>query len=163
MINKIFGSVIGLIMMFSACADTLGGFVSSAVPATTTKSGAGNVVWTAVFSDAQPNRAGITKDYCLSHTPTVMVTTIDQISSPVGVMALNQVNVRYLSYTTNEVNGLYFNVVKATISGVDNQGNKWSEPMSLYEQTLSPTGVTDTVWSTPSCKGKFVGTATILQ
>lgn len=119
------------------------------------------VRWTAVFSDVQPNQAGVTEAYCLLHTPTVMVTTIQQITSDQGVEALNGVWVRYLSYTTTEKDGLYFNWVKATVSGVDSDGEHWQEPMRLYEQTLSPTGVTNTVWSTPLCKGKFVGAATV--
>ena len=126
------------------------------------KSSAPTVIWTAVFSDTQPNRSGVTQAQCDAETPTVMVTTIDQITSPAGVMALNQVNVRYLSYVTKNIDGLGFNIVKATVSGVDSTGHSWSEPMSLYEQNLSPTGVTNTVWSTPNCKGKFVGTATVL-
>lgn len=118
------------------------------------------VTWTAVFSDTMPNAAGVSQQYCEQHTPTVMVTTIKQITSKNGVKALNGVWVKYNSYVTHEKNGVYFNIVKAHVHGTLN-GKKWSEPMKLYEQTLSPTGVTNTVWTTKYCKGKFLGTATV--
>lgn len=121
------------------------------------------VVWTAVFSDAQPINAKTNMAFCEAHTPTVMVTTIEQITSHKGVDALNGVNVRYLSYKTVVKDHLYFNIVNARISGKDNNGKPWSEPMKLYEQTLSSAGKTWTVWSTPYCKGTFIGTPTIKQ
>mgnify|MGYP007061592206 CR=1 FL=1 len=120
------------------------------------------VVWTAVFTDTQPNAPGISEQYCRAHTPTVMVTTIKQITGKRGVRAINGVNVRYLSYKTREIHGIYFNIVNAIIRGKIH-GKAWSTPMKLYEQTLSPTGVTNTVWATQNCKGKFVGTATVLN
>ena len=118
------------------------------------------VTWTAVFSDTIPNAASVTQRYCDEHTPTVIVTTIKQITSKKGVKALNGVWIKYNSYVTHEKNGLYFNIVKASVYGELN-GKKWSEPMKLYEQTLTPTGVTNTVWATKNCKGKFLGTATV--
>lgn len=117
------------------------------------------VTWTAVFSNTMP-KAGVSQKFCDEHTPTVMVTTIGQITSKEGVKALNGVWVKYNSYVTHEKDGLYFNIVKAHVHGTLN-GKKWSEPMKLYEQTLSPTGVTNTVWATKYCKGKFLGTATV--
>lgn len=120
------------------------------------------VLWTAVFSNTVPVNSSVSQAYCDSHTPTVMVTTIDQITSKQGVIALNGINVRYLSYKTIEKDNIYFNVVNATISGKDASG-AWSMPMKLYEQTLSPIGTTYTVWSTSKCKGTFLGTPTVLQ
>lgn len=117
------------------------------------------VVWTAVFSNAAPIDSSVTQTYCDQHTPTVLVTTINQITSKGGVMALNNINVCYLSYQTVEKDHLYFNIVNAVISGEDAQG-AWSTPMKLYEQTLTPVAVTYTVWSTPNCRGTFLGTPT---
>lgn len=119
------------------------------------------VTWTAVFSNATPIKPTVSQAFCDQHTPTVMVTTINQITSPQGVKALNNVDVRYLSYKTVVKDNLYFNLVNATISGVDANGKAWSEPMKLYEQTLDPVAVTYTVWSTPFCKGTFLGTPTV--
>jgi hypothetical protein len=121
------------------------------------------VLWTAVFSNVMPLNSGISQAYCDQHTPTVMVTTIDQITSKNGVKALNGVTVRYLSYKTLEKDHLYFNIVNATISGNDKTGKPWFTPMRLYEQTLNLVDVTYTTWSTPYCKGTFLGTPTKLS
>ena len=120
------------------------------------------IIWTAVFSNATPLKASITQDYCNQHTPSVMVTTIDQITSKEGVKALNGIVVRYLSYKEIEKDHLNFNIVDAIISGKEKDGKIWSSPMKLYEQTLNPVDVTYTVWSTPYCKGTFLGTPTTL-
>lgn len=121
------------------------------------------VIWTAVFSNIAPSKASVSKDYCQLHTPTTIVTTIDEITSSKGVSSLNGVNIRYLSYKTVQKDGLYFNSVDAVISGKNADGTSWSNPMKLYEQTLNPTDVTYTVWSTPFCKGTFLGTPTIIK
>lgn len=118
---------------------------------------ADQVIWTAVFSNMTPIKSNITSDYCIKHTPSVIVTTIDQITSEKGVDGLNGVNIRYLSYKTIEKDHLYFNIVNAIVRGKD-----WQEPMKLYEQTLAPVAVTYTTWSTPSCKGTFLGTPTLI-
>ncbi|WP_299004402.1 hypothetical protein [uncultured Shewanella sp.] len=119
-----------------------------------------DVIWTAVFSDFTPINDKVDIDYCQSHTPSVIVTTIKQITSSKGVTGLNGVNIRYLSYKTEEKDNLYFNLVHAIVSGKGTNGKSWSEKMTLYEQTLDTVGVTYTVWSTPHCKGTFLGTPT---
>lgn len=121
------------------------------------------VIWTAVFSNVTPTHAHVTHAYCRAHTPTVMVTTIKQITSKQGVRALNGVNVRYLSYDTVKKDDLYFNIVNAVVSGKNTNGSSWSTKMKLYEQTLSAVGVTYTVWSTKDCKGTFLGTPTLVN
>jgi len=122
-----------------------------------------SIVWTAVFSNVMPVNASVSQAYCSQHTPTVMVTTIDQITSKEGVKALNGIIVRYLSYKEIAKDHLNFNIVDAVISGKDESGKTWSTPMKLYEQTLNPVDVTYTVWSTPYCKGTFLGTPTSLM
>lgn len=120
------------------------------------------ILWTAVFANVVPLNPDVTQAYCDAHTPTVMVTTIDQITSKNGVKALNGIMVKYLSYKTIEKDHLYFNIVNATIAGKDENGKAWTSPMKLYEQTLDPVGVTYTTWSTPYCKGTFLGTPTVV-
>ena len=68
------------------------------------------VVWTAVFSNTVPLNSLVTQAYCDDHTPTVMVTTIDQITSKQGVMALNGVTGQYLSYKTIQKDNIYCNI-----------------------------------------------------
>ncbi len=121
------------------------------------------VIWTAVFSNITPLNKNISLQYCLTHTPSVIVTTIKQITSKKGIQSLNGVNIKYLSYNTIVKDHLYFNIVNAIVSGKDKNDKTWSTPMKLYEQTLSATGVTYTVWSTPECKGTFLGTPTITE
>lgn len=122
------------------------------------------IIWTAVFSNITPRMASVTKDYCVKHTPTVVVTTIDQITSKDGVKAMNGIHVKYLSYNSKAKDGLLFNTVNAIVSGEDKNG-KWSTPMKMYQQTLSEQdrGVTWVVWSTKDCKGSFLGTPTVIQ
>lgn len=120
---------------------------------------ASDVIWTPVFYHIMPNNPKITKAYCISHTPNVLKTTIAEITSKNGVTAENGVHIRYNSYKEEKENGLYFNIVDATIWGIDAKGKPWSEHMKLYEQTLTPTGITNTVWATDNCKGKFIGTS----
>lgn len=121
-----------------------------------------NVIWNAIFENTTPQNSKITKSYCISHTPTVIITNIKQITSKNGVTALNNVTIRYFSYKSTTVNGLHFNVVDGELSGISN--NKvWREPIKLYEQTLDEVGKTYTVWSTPSCKGIFTGYPTYIE
>lgn len=126
-------------------------------------SNAAEVVWTAVFSNFTPIEKNISDAFCRSHTPSVIVTTIQQITSKKGIVALNGVRIRYLSYRTIKKDHLYFNIVNAVVSGKERGGKSWSSPMKLYEQTLSPIGVTNTVWSTQYCKGTFLGTPTVIH
>lgn|GEM_PF-60228 len=120
-----------------------------------------SVTWTAVFDNIQPRDSDVTQQYCISHTPTVMVTTIDQITSQSGVKTLNGLTVKYHNYSSDIKDGLLFITVNANVSGVDEQG-PWSQKMKLFEQSLSEEdeGVTWAVWSTASCKGSFIGTPT---
>lgn len=142
---------------------TIVGFCCSFVTVGGASNNESKIVWTAVFSDITPIKKDVSEFYCKAHTPTVIVTTIEQITSKEGVKALNGVNIRYLSYKTIEKDNLYFNIVNATVSGKDKNKKAWSENMKLYEQTLTPVGVTYTVWSTASCKGTFLGTPTIVE
>lgn len=123
-----------------------------------------SVIWTAVFDDVTPRSPDVTLQYCFEHTPTVMVTTVDQVLSKEGVKTLNGLRVKYNSYNSTKKDGLLFNVVNATISGQDKNG-AWSTPMKMYQQTLSESdqGKTWVVWSTPKCKGTFIGTPTLVQ
>ncbi|MCW5588601.1 MAG: hypothetical protein KIT27_02945 [Legionellales bacterium] len=120
------------------------------------------VIWTAVFNHITPLNPKTTLEYCRQHTPSVIVTTIQQITSKNGVKGLNGVTIRYLSYRTEIKDHLYFNLVNAIVSGKNHDGSSWSEPMKLYEQTLSAAGETYTVWSTDKCKGTFLGTPTVI-
>jgi hypothetical protein len=120
------------------------------------------ITWTAVFDDIVPRSEKVTLQYCLDHTPTVMVTTVDEVLSKKGVKTLNGLKVKYNSYTSTKKDGLLFNIVNATISGKDKNG-EWSTPIKMYQQTLSELdqGKTWVIWSTPECKGTFIGIPTI--
>jgi hypothetical protein len=120
------------------------------------------VVWTAVFNNVMPRSEKVTMQYCLDHTPTVMVTSVKQVLSKNGVQTLNGLHVKYNSYKSTKKDGLLFNVVNATVSGKDKNG-EWSVSMKMYQQTLSESdqGKTWVVWSTPECKGTFIGVPTI--
>lgn len=125
-------------------------------------SAAQTVTWTAVFDNVVPRSDKVTVQYCLDHTPTVMVTTVDQVLSKDGVKTLNGLRVKYNSYKSTKKDGLLFNIVHATISGKE-KNREWSVPMIMYQQTLSELdqGKTWVVWSTPECKGSFIGVPTI--
>ncbi len=122
------------------------------------------VIWTAVFDDVMPRSSKYTTEYCLSHSPTVMVTTVKQVLSKNGVETVNGLRVKYLSYKSEKKDGMLFNTVNAVISGVDSNG-QWSTPVKMYQQTLSEKdeGKTWVVWSTPQCKGSFIGIPTIMK
>lgn len=122
------------------------------------------VIWTAVFDDIQPRSAKVSKAYCKAHAPTVMVTTVEQVLSKSGVKTINGLRVQYLSYKSEKKDGFLFNVVNAVIRGRDKQGS-WSAPVKMYQQTLSEQdkGKTWVVWSTPQCKGSFIGTPTVVN
>lgn len=123
-----------------------------------------SIIWAAVFDNITPRSEDVTLQYCLEHTPTVMVTTVAQVLSKQGVKSLNGLRVNYNSYKSTKKDGLLFNVVNATISGKDAHG-EWSTPVKMYQQTLSELdqGKTWVVWSTPKCKGTFIGTPTIIN
>ncbi|WP_242604020.1 hypothetical protein [Legionella santicrucis] len=123
-----------------------------------------SIIWTAVFDNITPRSEDVTLQYCMEHTPTVMVTTVDQVLSKEGIKALNGLRVNYNSYKSTKRDGLLFNIVNATISGKDSNG-EWSTPIKMYQQTLSEQdqGKTWVVWSTPKCKGTFIGTPTIIN
>lgn len=115
------------------------------------------IIWKASFHDVMPNRAGVTQAYCRSHSPNVFKTTVKQIMTT-GVKSANGVMVKYKDYNVDKAHGLYFIQVDAVMSGKFH-GKPWSEKMYLHEQKLTPNGLTDVVWSSPSCKGKFTGKA----
>ncbi len=122
------------------------------------------IIWTAVFSHTTPRTKQVSKNYCVKHTPTVVVTTIEQITSKKGVRALNGIYLKYKNYKGIIKDGIRFNYVNATLSGQSKNG-PWSTPMKLYQQTLSKQdmGVTWVVWSTKYCKGMFLGTPTVIK
>ena len=117
------------------------------------------IVWTPTFYAIEPRmdrQHPVSLDFCLTHTPNTLQTTIDQIKK--GVKAENGVYIKYLSYTTTHKHSLGFNAVNAEIWMEDIHGKKiWSSPLWEYQQNLAETGVTNTVWATPECKGKFIG------
>ena len=118
------------------------------------------ILWTAVFSEIQhTSTSNSTQDYCVQHSPTTLVTTYQQITSPKGVTTLNGLNIRYTGYTTENKNDIYFYTVKGIISGTDSQG-AWQTPITLYEQTLTGSSTIWTTWSTPKCKGIFIANPT---
>lgn len=137
--------------------------ITKVVNAATTRDNGSNVKWTAVFENQVPRDASITQAYCDSHTPTVIVTDIRQITAKAGVTAINGVNIRYLSYNSKEIDGLHFNVVKGVLSGIDQSKKEWKQNIILYEQTLEEVGKTYTVWSTEYCKGTFIGYPTVVS
>jgi hypothetical protein len=146
--------------MLSLNKTIISGLLILALSPTYASSNHETIIWTAVFSNIMPIKKNISQAYCQSHTPTVITTTIKQITNAKGIRALNGVNIRYLSYKTLHKDHLYFNVVRAIVSGKNPKHGAWSEPMKLYEQTLLPTDTTYTVWSTHHCKGTFLGTPT---
>jgi len=122
------------------------------------------IIWTSVFSHITPRNNQVSKTYCISHTPTVVVTTMNQITSKDGVRALNDIYLKYKNYKSVIKNGIRFNYVDAILSGKDKNGS-WSTPIKLYQQTLSEKdmGITWVVWSTKYCKGMFLGTPTVIK
>ena len=125
---------------------------------------ADNIIWTAVFSNVTPRDNKTSQSYCEKHSPTVMVTTLKDITSTLGTTTLNGLNIRYLSYKSEKKDGLLFNTVNAIIKGKDEKG-EWSSPLKMYQQTLSQedNGKTWVVWSTKKCKGSFIGTPTLIK
>ncbi|MBV52994.1 MAG: hypothetical protein CL816_02890 [Coxiellaceae bacterium] len=75
-----------------------------------------------------------------------------------GVYAENGVYIRYISYTTSYRRSLGFNEVLAEVWCVNEEGKTiWRSPLWEYQHNLSDTGVTNVVWATDACKGKFIG------
>ncbi|WP_119343389.1 hypothetical protein [Facilibium subflavum] len=132
--------------------------ITNSTVANTTKT-VEETVWTPTFFAIQPRtdiKNPVSKAFCLTHTPNTLRTTISQIKK--GVRAENGVYIKYLSYTTTHKHGLGFNVVNARVWTTDKNGKiTWESPMWEYQQNLSDTGVTNTVWATNVCKGKFIG------
>src|SRR3989338_1311592 len=120
------------------------------------------IIWTPTFYDIQPRadiRHPVSKTFCEKHIPDTFQTTVQQIMQ--GVKAKNSVYIKYLSYTTTHQYGLGFNKVKAEIWLQDRAGHQtWRSPLWEFQQNLSDDGVTDVVWATPQCKGKFTGVPT---
>ena len=118
-------------------------------------------VWTPTFYAIEPRmdiKNPVSEEFCLTHIPNTLQKTVSQIKK--GMKAENGVYIKYLSYTTTHKLGLGFNEVNAEVWTVDSKGNKtWSSPMWQSQQNLSDTGVTNTVWATNECKGKFIGVA----
>jgi hypothetical protein len=121
------------------------------------------ITWHPSFYAIQP-RTDIAKPvdmaFCLTHSPNVLSVTIDQITAKQGARAENGVYIRYDRYNTEHHHGLGLITVNGDVWTTDLKGSTtWSSPIWLYEQNLSDTGITNTVWATEQCKGKFVGIA----
>ena len=118
-------------------------------------------LWTPTFYAIQPRedvKNPVSEEFCLTHTPNTLQTTVNEIKK--GVRAENEVYIKYLSYSITHKHGLGFNTVNAEVWTEDANGNKtWGSPMWEYQQNLSDTGVTNVVWATKECKGKFIGVA----
>lgn len=123
------------------------------------------VIWHPSFYATTPRiniKNPVDLNYCLTHTPNVLSVTIDQISK--GAQAENGVFIKYNSYTTQHKHGLGFNIVNGQVWTENQKGVRiWQSPIWLYEQNLSDTGITNTVWATNQCKGKFIGIASIIK
>ncbi|MCF6765495.1 hypothetical protein L3V82_06890 [Thiotrichales bacterium 19S3-7] len=122
-------------------------------------------IWTPTFYAIQPRtdiKNPVSMNFCLTHTPNTLKTTISEIKQ--GVKAENGVYLKYLSYKTTHQHGLGFNTVNAEVWLVDSKGKKiWSSPMWEYQQNLSDNGITNVVWATNQCKGKFIGVPNIIK
>ena len=118
-------------------------------------------VWTPSFYAITPRtdvKHPVSLNFCLTHTPNTLRTTISQITAKSGVRAENGVYIRYLHYHTTHKHGLGFNVVSAELWTVNAKGKKtWRARLWEYQQNLADDGVTNVVWATKQCKGKFIG------
>ena len=121
-----------------------------------------NVSWTMVFQNTKPVSEKISQKYCDDHIPSVLVTTVNQITSKNGIKSLNGINVRYTSYKSANKDNLYFNVANALLEGSDNN-TKWAQKLKIYEQTLDGVGTTYAVWSTANCKGSLTEYPTVIK
>ena len=115
------------------------------------------VVWTLTFYVIQPRldiKKPVSEEFCSTH----ISNSINNYQSNKKMRkAENGVYIKYLNYKTTNKHGLGFNEVNAEVWTVDTKGNKtWSLPMWEYQQNLTNPSVTNTVWATNECKGKFV-------
>lgn len=122
-----------------------------------------SITWHPSFYAIQP-RTDIAKPvdmvFCMQHSPNVLSVTIEQITATKGARAENGVHLKYDSYHTEHKHGLGLMTVNGKVWTTDHKKRiTWSSPIWLYEQNLSEAGITNTVWATRECKGKFVGVA----
>lgn len=108
-------------------------------------------VWKYSFHDVTPTRPDISKGFCKSHTPDKFITSVDTLANA-GMVAKNNIMVKYKSFTNASRYGLYFTEINATLSGIVD-GKQWQTDMYIHQQRLEPNGSTFGVWSTPECKG----------
>ncbi len=144
-------------MLLSLIAGQM--IVNSAIATPAITTGHNETVWTPTFYAIQPRqdvKHPVSLNFCLTHTPNTLRTTISQIKK--GVKAENGVYIQYLSYTTTHKHGLGFNTVNAKLWTVNDKGKTvWESPLWEYQQNLSDNGITNVVWATKECKGKFIG------
>ena len=128
-----------------------------------TKTKAPETIWTPTFYAIEPRtdiKDPVSLNFCLTHTPNTLRTTISQIKQ--GIQAENGVFIQYLSYETKHQHGLGFNTVNAKVWTTNSKGQvTWQSPLWEYQQNLSDTGITNVVWATNECKGKFIGVPNI--
>lgn len=156
-VNTVISSVICFALASPSHAESVTKDTSKNTAENTKK--ASPIVWTPTFYAIEPRMDiahPVSKAFCLTHTPNTLRTTIDEIKA--GVQAENGVFIKYLSYETTYEHSLGFNTVNAEVWLEDSDGNvTWKSPMWEYQQNLSDTGVTNVVWATEQCKGKFLG------
>lgn len=114
-----------------------------------------SATWSATYYDAIPNKADISKEYCLAHTPGTFVGNVnDQLKF--GAKTDKGILLDNFTFNTAKKQGIYF--LQGNLRARGNyQGKPWEDHITYYCYKLSEYGLTRGVWVSSECKGFFLG------
>lgn len=113
------------------------------------------VTWSATYYDVIPNKPGISKEYCLAHTPGTFIGSVnDQLKF--GARTDNGVLLDSFTFNVSKKQGIYF--LQGTLRARGKyQGKPWEDHITYYCYKLSEYSLTRGVWASNECKGFFQG------
>lgn len=113
------------------------------------------VIWSAKYYNAIPNKKGISAYYCQQHTPGIFVGTVNE-QLKFGAITDRRITLDQFTFKSKKIAGISFIEGSLRARG-KTQKTKWEDHLHYYVYKLSEYGLTRGVWQSKECKGFFVG------
>lgn len=114
-----------------------------------------DVIWSATYYQAIPNKKGISQDYCQAHTPGTFVGKVNE-QLQFGAVTNRGIKLDQFTFHNKKIAGISFMEGSLRARG-HTQKTNWEDHLRYYVYKLSEYGLTRGVWQSKECKGFFVG------
>lgn len=112
------------------------------------------ITWKGIYYQAIPNKKNISMEYCKAHTPGTFIHTVkDTVAyTNKGIKLDNP------TFHMQKKQGIYLIHGDIWASG-KTKNVPWHDHIYYYAYKLSEAGITQGVWSSNECKGRYIGFA----